>query len=86
MTSEGCKRGIASNHGDVMHWLPKHGKSMDTFRADVAAKLNGAKVDPLAEYKENIKQKAGLSDSTIKYLADYQYGADLLKKLSNAMK
>jgi N-acetylmuramoyl-L-alanine amidase CwlA len=34
--SEGYKRGIASNHGDVMHWFPKHGKSMDTFRADVA--------------------------------------------------
>ena len=32
---DGCKRGIASNHGDVMHWFPKHGKSMDTFRADV---------------------------------------------------
>ena len=37
--SEGCKRGIASNHGDVMHWFPKHGKSMDTFRADVKALL-----------------------------------------------
>lgn len=34
--SEGYKRGIASNHGDVMHWFPKHGKSMDTFRKDVA--------------------------------------------------
>lgn len=33
--SEGYKKGIASNHGDVMHWFPKHGKSMDTFRADV---------------------------------------------------
>ena len=33
--SEGYKRGIATNHGDVMHWFPKHGKSMDTFRADV---------------------------------------------------
>jgi len=32
---EGYKQGIASNHGDVMHWFPKHGKSMDTFRADV---------------------------------------------------
>ena len=41
--SEGYKRGIASNHGDVMHWFPKHGKSMDTFRADVAAEMNGAK-------------------------------------------
>ena len=33
--SEGCQRGIASNHGDVMHWFPKFGKSMDTFRSDV---------------------------------------------------
>lgn len=36
---EGYKQGIASNHGDVMHWFPKHGKSMDTFRADVKALL-----------------------------------------------
>ena len=42
--------------------------------------------DPLATYKANIKAKAGLSDSTIAYLEDYKYGADLLKKLSNAMK
>ncbi len=33
--SEGCKLGIASNHSDVMHWFPKYGKSMDTFREDV---------------------------------------------------
>lgn len=38
--SEGYKKGIASNHGDVMYWFPKHGKSMDTFRADVKALLN----------------------------------------------
>ncbi|HQK72801.1 MAG TPA: SPOR domain-containing protein, partial [Clostridiales bacterium] len=37
--SEGYKLGIASNHGDVMHWFPKHGKNMDTFRADVKAGL-----------------------------------------------
>jgi len=36
---EGYKLGIASNHGDVMHWFPKLGKSMDTFRADVKAGL-----------------------------------------------
>ena len=36
---EGCKLGIASNHGDVMHWFPKHGKSMDTFRAAVKVGL-----------------------------------------------
>ena len=36
---EGYQRGIASNHGDVLHWFPKHGKSMDDFRADVAREL-----------------------------------------------
>ena len=36
---EGYKKGIASNHSDVMHWFPKHGKSMDTFREDVQKKL-----------------------------------------------
>lgn len=37
--SEGYKKGIASNHNDVMHWFPKHGKNMDNFRADVKALL-----------------------------------------------
>lgn len=37
--SEGHKLGVASNHGDVMHWFPKHGKSMDMFRADVKSGL-----------------------------------------------
>lgn len=37
--SEGYKLGIATNHSDVMHWFPKHGKSMDTFRAAVKQAL-----------------------------------------------
>ena len=40
--SEGYQRGIASNHADVMHWFPKFGKSMDTFRADVAKAMGSA--------------------------------------------
>lgn len=48
--SEGYKQGIASNHGDVMHWFPKHGKNMDTFRADVKALLSaGAEKDEPAD-------------------------------------
>lgn len=35
--SEAYSRGIGSNHADVMHWFPKFGKNMNTFRADVAA-------------------------------------------------
>ncbi len=37
--SEGATLGIASIHSDVMHWFPKHGKSMDTFRAEVGKLL-----------------------------------------------
>jgi len=45
--SEGYKKGIASNHGDVMHWFPKHGKSMDTFRSDVKKMLESKGDDAL---------------------------------------
>ena len=38
--SEGYKKGIASNHSDVMHWFPKHGKNMDNFREDVKKALS----------------------------------------------
>lgn len=33
--------GLGSNHGDVLHWLPKYGKSMQTVRDDVSAILAG---------------------------------------------
>lgn len=33
--------GYGSNHIDIEHWWPKHGKNMDTFRADVGARLRG---------------------------------------------
>lgn len=36
---EGSKMGIASGHVDVSHWLPRFGKTMDTFRADVAREM-----------------------------------------------
>lgn len=32
---EGFQKKIASNHGDPRHWFSRHGKSMDSFRADV---------------------------------------------------
>jgi len=65
--SEGYKKGIASNHGDVMHWFPKFGKSMDTFRADVKSMLEGN------------ANKTAFSDITNHYAANhikklYDYG------------
>ena len=47
--SEGHKLGIASNHGDVEHWFPKFGKTMDDFRADVAAELKEGEEDMTQE-------------------------------------
>lgn len=39
--SEGYAKGIASNHGDVMHWFPRFGKSMDSLREDVKKQMGG---------------------------------------------
>lgn len=39
--AEGHALGEASNHADVGQWFPKHGKSMNDFRADVARTLKG---------------------------------------------
>lgn len=38
---EGYRRGLASNHADVLHWFPRHGKTMDDFRTDVARIVEG---------------------------------------------
>lgn len=80
--SEGYRRGIASNHSDVEHWFPKHGKSMNTFRKDVATAIN---TSDLEKAKQTIKSKAGLEDATIQYLADYKFGDALITKLAKAM-
>lgn len=61
--SEGYKKGIASNHSDVMHWFPKHGKTMDDFRGDVGKLLKGGgekvvynKLDDVPSWaKESVK-------------------------------
>lgn len=39
--AEGRSAGIASNHADVLHWWPKHGKSMHDFRLDVKREMEG---------------------------------------------
>ena len=40
--SEGCKRGIASNHGDVEHLWSKFGLSMGQFRKDIKTVMEGS--------------------------------------------
>lgn len=58
--SEGHALGIASNHADVLHWFPKHGKDMDTFRADVARLLEGED-DDMEQERFNEMFKAAMA-------------------------
>ena len=75
--SEGHALGIASNHGDVMHWFPKFGKSMDTFRADVKAGLAAeTSVEPITSKKY---YRVQLSAFSVKENADA-----MLKKVKAA--
>lgn len=46
--SEGCKRGIASNHGDVEHLWSKFGLTMEQFRKDIKEVMeSGSDTDSL---------------------------------------
>jgi hypothetical protein len=42
--ADSYKYGMGSNHGDVLHWFKKHGKTMDDVRKDVA-ELMGKKTE-----------------------------------------
>ena len=42
---EGYRKGIATNHGDVMHWFKYHNRTMDDFRNDVRKALNGSLIN-----------------------------------------
>jgi N-acetylmuramoyl-L-alanine amidase len=57
--SEGATLGIASNHSDVMHWFPKHAKSMDTFRADVKKLLEAVSTSTSPETKKLYRVQVG---------------------------
>ena len=38
--ADSYKLGLGSNHGDVLHWFKKYGKTMDDVRKDVAKLMN----------------------------------------------
>jgi N-acetylmuramoyl-L-alanine amidase CwlA len=60
---EGYKRGIATNHSDVLQWFPKHNKNMDTFREDVAALMEGKGTS----YTETEKTDEEDNDEMVRY-------------------
>ena len=79
--SEGYKLGIASNHGDVMHWFPKHGKSMDTFRAEVKAGLGTAPVVETPPQVDSGSDEKKIWDKLYSFLGNAYGAAGLMGNL-----
>jgi hypothetical protein len=61
--SEACALGYASNHADVMHWFPRHGKTMDDFRADVKTLLEDENMTGEEIYNKFMEYAATLPES-----------------------
>lgn len=85
--SEGAGQGIASNHGDVMHWFPKHGKSMDTFRADLKRLLKGQPEQPKEAGKPEPEEDVSPSQNeiTVGTLVEFADAADIYNPESKAI-
>jgi N-acetylmuramoyl-L-alanine amidase len=65
--SEGANRRIASNHADVMHWFPKHGESMNSFRAAVRAALNKENSHAAGAPGIKVGDVVAIKDSALRY-------------------
>ena len=76
---EGFKLGIASNHSDPSHWFPKHGKSMDSFRADVKKALSSSPLSPTPTQTTNKLYRVQVGAYSVKANADA-----MLKKVKAA--
>lgn len=75
--AEGHRRGIASNHADVLHWFCRHGKDMDDFRRDVDRLLHPA--EPEGEQDEEKEEEEIVSyEEWVAYMERYR--RELAKK------
>ena len=59
--AEGYRLGIASNHGDVMHWFGRYGITLDKIRRDVWALLE-PELTPAPEPAPKPKPKPSMDD------------------------
>lgn len=61
--------GVASNHGDVLHWFPRHGKNMDDFRSDVARELEGE--EEMTQEKFDVMMENWLNRQAARPVSDW---------------
>ena len=79
--AEGYKKGIASNHADVLHWWSRYGVSMDDFRRDVAAKMKGSERDLTEqEVRRIIREELAAAQTQRDKLPASDWAAEELKK------
>ena len=67
---EGHALGVASDHGDPMHWWKYYGKTMDDFRKDVAKKIKEEAKEVRYKYLSDIPDNWGAGEprATVKAL------------------
>ena len=83
--SEGYKRGIASNHADVMHWWGRYGVSMDNFRRDVAEKMKGGERDLTEqEVRAIVREELAAAQAARDKLPASDWAAEKLKQAKAA--
>ena len=68
--SEGHKRGIASNHGDVEHIWNKYGLTMAQFRRDIKKAMGGSVTTTTAGTAQQTTPTQSVNGYTVKVTAD----------------
>ena len=82
--SEGYARGVASNHADVMHWFPKFGKNMDTFRVDVVQAMKGEKAMTEEQVRAIVREELAAAQAERDKLPASDWAAEKLKQAKAA--
>lgn len=82
--SEGHKRGIASNHADVLHWWSRFGATMDEFRADVAAEMQGGEDMTEAQVRQIVREEIAAAQTARDKLPASDWAKDGLEKAKAA--
>ena len=75
--AEGHMMGIASNHADVGHWWPKHGKSMDDFRADVKTYMETGKLPYSVESTPDNSEENNKTQAQIEFEQAWDKACDM---------